>query len=66
MPHLMGDAAEGVGKNSLLPKVIRLETGEDRRSSTEIIRFFEAAAGIIMGALGLHPSEKLRNQYFLQ
>jgi len=26
MPHLIGDVAEGVWKNSLLSKVIRLET----------------------------------------
>jgi hypothetical protein len=29
MSHLIGDVAEGVWKNSLLSKVIRLETGED-------------------------------------
>jgi hypothetical protein len=29
MPHLIGDVAEGVWKNSLLSKVIRLGTGKE-------------------------------------
>jgi hypothetical protein len=32
-----------------LVEVVRLETGEDRRSSTESIRFFEIAAHIATG-----------------
>jgi hypothetical protein len=35
MPHLIRDVVEGVWKKSLLSKVIRLETGEDRMSLSE-------------------------------
>jgi len=29
MPYLIGEVAEGLLKNSLLPEVFRLETGEE-------------------------------------
>jgi hypothetical protein len=41
MPHLIGDVAEGVWKNSLLSQVIRLDSGEERSSSTESFGFFD-------------------------
>ena len=40
MPHLIRDVAEEVWKNSLLSKVNRLETGEERSSSTEATGLF--------------------------
>jgi hypothetical protein len=45
MPHLIRNVAEGVWKNSLLLKVIRLETGKDRRSSVELVEFFDMRKG---------------------
>jgi hypothetical protein len=45
MLHLIGDVAEGVWKNSLLSKVIRRETEDDRLFSTERIRLFDSSIG---------------------